>query len=448
MTDVTILPTPPKWPRILLPAESAARAKGSTRHSDRSSAAPLPAAFAALRAAVEDLHAEGVLDLVEQSGLRGRGTTPGLPTAAKWRACAAAPADRRYVVVNAWQSDPAVMTDRVLLERNATAVLEGAIIAAFAVGASEIVIALRAEAVDAVAAMEAAIGSARAGGNLGTNVLGSGVEIEASVRTLRGAYMLGEETVLLKGLQGERGQPEQQPPYTTTRGLFGKPTLIHGPQMFAAVPALVAEGAGLFAGTGEEGARGTILVQVFGLVAKPGIVEVPLGTEIGEILAAAGGMPGRGRVKALLVGGPSGALLPPEAVALPYDQAALEGAGTHIGSGSITVIEQGSCVVDLAAALTRFCADQACGKTIPCRIGLRRLAEIGARICDGEPRGDELTRLADLSSDIVESALCDHERRATLALRSVVRYFRDDLDAHLLRNECPAGICHPAAAIS
>jgi NADH:ubiquinone oxidoreductase subunit F (NADH-binding) len=445
MTDVTILPTPPKWPRVLLPVAPDAPATPSSRRSGRSSAPALPESFAALRAAVEDLRAEGVLDLLEKSGLRGRGTTPGLPTGAKWRACATAPADRRYVVVNAWQSDPAVLTDRVLIERNATAVLEGAIIAAFAVGASEIVVALRAEAVAAVTAMEAAIASARAGGNLGASVLGSGVEIEASVRTLQGAYMLGEETVLLKGLQGERGQPEQQPPFTTTRGLFGKPTLIHGPQMFAAVPALVAEGAGLFAGTGEEGARGTILVQVSGAVAKPGIVEVPLGTEIGEILAAAGGTPGRGRVKALLVGGPSGALLPPEAVTLPYDQAALEGAGAHIGSGSITVIEQGACVVDLAAALTRFCADQACGKTIPCRIGLRRLAEIGARIRDGEPRGDELTRLADLSADIVESALCDHERRSTLALRSVVRYFRDDLDAHLLRNECPAGICHPAA---
>jgi NADH:ubiquinone oxidoreductase subunit F (NADH-binding) len=442
MTAVTILPTPPTWPRILLPAEHAAHGRGV----GRAAPAAAPAPFAALQAAIEDLRAEGVLAAVERSGLRGRGSTPGIATGQKWRACAAAPADRRYVVVNAWQSDPAVLTDRVLLERNPHAVLEGAAIAAFAIGATEIIVAVRTEATEAIAAMETAIAAARATGRLGSNVLGSGVAIEASVRPLQGAYMLGEETVLLKGLQGERGQPEQQPPYPTTRGLFGKPTLVHGPQTFAAVPALLAGGEALLEATGAEGSRGTVLVQVSGAVARPGIVEVPLGIPIREIVHAAGGMPTHHRMKAMLVGGPSGGILPPQAQDLAYDQATLESAGAHIGSGSITVIETGACVVDLAAALTRFCADQACGKTIPCRIGLRRLAEIGARICDGEPRGDELARLADLSADIVDSALCDHERRATLALRSVVRYFRDELDAHLLRNECPSGICHPAAA--
>jgi NADH:ubiquinone oxidoreductase subunit F (NADH-binding) len=442
MTDVTILPTPPKWPRILLPAEHAPHGRGATRASP----AAAPSAFAALRAAIMDLRAEGVLAAVERSGLRGRGSAPGIATGAKWRACAATPADRRYVVVNAWQSDPAVLTDRVLLERNPYAVLEGAAIAAFAVGATEIIVAVRTEATEAIAAMEAAIAAARTMGHIGINALGSGVEIEASVRPLQGAYMLGEETVLLKGLQGERGQPEQQPPYPTTRGLFGKPTLVHGPQTYAAVPALLAGGEAMLERSGGEGNFGTVLVQVSGAVAKPGIVEVPLGTPIREIVQAAGGLPTHHRMKAMLIGGPSGGILPPVAQDLAYDQATLEGAGAHVGSGSIAVIETGACVVDLASALTRFCADQACGKTIPCRIGLRRLAEIGARICDGEPRGDELTRLADLSSDIVESALCDHERRATLALRSVVRYFREELDAHLLRNECPAGICHPAAA--
>ena len=448
MTGVTILPTPAQWPRVLLPAEHAAHGGHGAAHTvDPAALGPAVArgAFDALRAAIEDLGADGVLAAVEKSGLRGRGSAPGLPTGAKWRACAETPADRRYVVVNAWQSDPAVLTDRVLLERNPYAVLEGAVVAAFAVGASEIIVAVRAEAVEAIAVMESVISAAGSAGYLGLDVLGSGLEIEASVRPLRGAYMLGEETVLLKGLEGKRGQPEQQPPCPTTRGLFDRPTLIHGPQTFAAVPSVLTGGDSQPDETGAEGRRGAVLVQVSGAVVKPGIVEVPLGTPIRDIIHAAGGVPTHHRMKALLIGGPSGGILPPEAQSLAYDQATLEGSGAHIGSGSITVIETGTCVVDLAAALTRFCADQACGKTIPCRIGLRRLAEIGARICDGEPRGDELTRLADLSSDIVDSALCDHERRSTLALRSIVRYFRDDLDAHLLRNECPAGICHPAA---
>jgi NADH:ubiquinone oxidoreductase subunit F (NADH-binding) len=438
MTEATILATPAAWPRLLLPAQPA---------GEPSALEPAVAhgAFAGLRAAIEGLRAEGVLAAVEKSGLRGRGTGPGRATGEKWRACAAAQADRRYVVVNAYQSDPAVLTDRILLEANPYAVLEGAAIAAFAVGASEVIVAVRVEAAEAIATMETAIAAARGAGYLGLDVMGSGLEIEVSVRPLQGAYMLGEETVLLKGLEGKRGQPEQQPPYTTARGLFGKPTLVHGPQLFATVPSLLTGGAALLAETGVEGNRGTVLVQVSGAVARPGIAEVPLAVPIREIVQAAGGVPAPHKLKALLVGGPTGGILPPEALDLAYDQAALEGAGAHIGSGSITVIGEGACVVDLAAALTRFGADQACGKTIPCRIGLRRLAEIGARICDGEPRGDELTRLAELSSDIVESALCDHERRATLALRSVVRYFRDELDAHLLRNECPAGICRQSA---
>jgi NADH-quinone oxidoreductase subunit F len=438
MTTAAILATPVRWPRFLLPATPAADPVDLD-------AAVAAGAFSGLRAAVEAMRARAVIETIVQSELRGRGDA-GLPTGEKWLACARTQAEGRYVVVNAYQSDPAVLTDRILIERNPYAVIEGAAIAAYAVGASEVIVAIRAEAADTIRVLESAIAAAEAGGYLGSSVLGTETEIYVSVKPLQGSYMLGEETVLLKGLEGKRGQPEQQPPYTTTRGLFGRPTLIHGPQTFAAVPAILTAGAARFVETGAETSRGTILVQVSGAVAKPGIVEVPLGTPIGDILDAAGGVPSSHRLKAILVGGPSGGILPPAGVSVAYDQDSLQAAGAYIGSGSIVVVDQTSCVVDLAAVLTRFCADEACGKTIPCRIGLRRLAEIGARICEGQPRGDELTRLADLSSDIVESALCDHERRATLALTSVVRYFRDELDAHILRNSCPAGICQPKAA--
>jgi NADH:ubiquinone oxidoreductase subunit F (NADH-binding) len=446
MTSAAILTTPARFPRLLLPATPPANPLDLE-------AATAAGAFTALQNAVDELQADGVIKALVESGMRGRGGS-GVPIGEKWRACAqagagavaGAEAGGRYVVVNAYQADPAVMTDRVLIETNPYAVIEGAAIAAFAVGASGVVVAIRAEATDAIRTIEKAIAAAEAAGYIGANVLGTGTEILFSVRPMQGSYMLGEETVLLKGLEGKRGQPEQQPPYTTTRGLFGKPTLVHGPQTFAAVPTILSGGIEGFAETGARSFAGTVLVQISGAVAQPGVAEVPFGVTIREILDVAGGVPAPHKLKALLVGGPSGGILPAEGLSVGFDHDSLAKAGAYVGSGSIVVIDQHSCVVDLAAVLTRFCADQACGKTIPCRIGLRRLAEIGARICEGQPRDDEITRLTDLSADIVGSALCDHERRATLALTSVVRYFRDELDAHIVRNTCPAGICQPKAA--
>ena len=437
MTASKILAAPARFPRVLLP---------STLPADPIDldAAVAAGAFNALRTAVEELKADGVITAVTESGMRGRGRG-GLPIGEKWRACARAAGNRRYVVINAYQSDPAVVTDRLLLERNPYAVIEGAAIAAFAVGAGEVIVALRAEATNAIRIVQAAIDAAEAGGYIGENILGSGTEIRFSVRPLQGNYMLGEETVLLKGLEGKRGQPEQQPPYTTTRGLFGAPTLIHGPQTLAAVPTILSGGNAGFLETDPRTFAGTVLVQISGAVAHPGVAEVPFGVTLREILDVAGGVPNPHKLKGLLVGGPSGGILPADGLSVTFDHDSLDAAGAQVGSGSIVVLDQHSCVVDLAAVLTRFCADEACGKTIPCRIGLRRLAEIGARICEGQPRGDEIGRLTDLSLDISASALCDHERRATLSLLSVVRYFRDDLDAHLLRNTCPAGVCQPKA---
>jgi NADH:ubiquinone oxidoreductase subunit F (NADH-binding) len=438
VTSMAILPTPARFPRVLLPANL----PDDPTDLDAAVAA---GRFGALRAALSELKPEGVLKALGESGMRGRGNR-GVPVGDKWLSCASTPSDRRYVVVNAYQSDPAVMTDRILIERNPYAVLEGAAIAAFAVGANEVIVAIRPEATEAIAILAKAIKAAEAAGYLGASVLDSGVAIQVGVRQLQGAYMVGEETVLLKALEGKRGQPEQQPPYTTTRGLFGKPTVIHGPQTFASVPTILSGGLPEFAETSARAFAGTVLVQISGSVSSPGIAEVPFGVTLREVLDVAGGVPASRHAKAILVGGPSGGLLPTSSLAVTFDHGALDKAGAQVGSGSIVVIDQHTCVVDLAATLTRFCADEACGKTIPCRIGLRRLSEIGARICEGQPRGDEATLLTDLAYDIVESALCDHERRATLALTSVVRYFRDELDAHILRNTCPAGVCLPKAS--
>ena len=451
MTTSNLLATPEKWPHLLLPATGASGANGAAGAAGASGADPTDldaavaaGAFKALTAAIRDMTAGEIVAALAVSGLRGRGGA-GFPTSEKWRACALAQADRRYIVVHAYQADPAVFADRLILERNPYALLEGAAIAAVAVGASDIIVAVRTEWSEAIATLENAIREAEAAGYLGYDVLGSGRDIQVEVKPLQGAYMLGEETVLLKGIEGRRGQPEQQPPYPTTKGLYGKPTLVHNAQTFVVIPGIIAGDSASSIETGAKDVHGTVLVQISGSVANPGLAEIPLGTAIGDIVAMAGGVPAPHTVKALLVGGPFGGILPPEAMKMPYEFEALEAAGAWMGSGSIVVVDERSCLVDLASVLTRFCADQACGKTIPCRIGLRRLAEIGARICEGQPRGDEIERLTDLAADIVASRLCDHERRSTLPLVSLVRYFRDELDAHIVRSTCPAGICHPMA---
>ena len=431
-----LLATPPAWPKILL--ERAAAADPTDLD-----AAVRAGAFDGLRRAIRDLGPAGTIAMIAESGLRGRGGS-GYPTADKWRTAAETEAPRRYVVANGYGADPAAGTDRFLMEHDPFAVVEGAAIAAFAVGASETIIAVRTEATETIRRLEAAIGAAEEAGFLGFDVLGSGQDLTMTVRPVQGAYMLGEETVLLKALEGKRGQPEQRPPHPAERGLNDMPTVVNNVQTLAAVPWILRNGAEAFAATGAGHARGTILVQVR-TPAGEGVAEVPLGTPISEIIALGGALP-RGRsIKALLVGGPSGGLLPADLVNTPYDFESIREAGAHIGSGSVIVADDRACVVDLARLLTRFCASEACGKTIPCRIGTRRLVEIADRAIDGRPRPTDLTLLVDLSADIVGSALCDHERLTTFPLASAMRYFRSELDDHLLRSSCPAGVCHPIA---
>ena len=430
------LATPAGWPTILLERADAADPTDLD-------VAVRAGAFDGLRRSIRDLGPTGTIATIAASGLRGRGGS-GFPTAEKWRAAAGTPASRRYVVANGYGADPAAGTDRYLLEHDPFGVVEGTAIAAFAIGATEAIIALRSEAAETIRRLEAAIAAAEEAGFLGFDVLGSGHDLAVSVRPVQGAYMLGEETVLLKALEGKRGQPEQRPPHPAVRGLFEMPTVVNNVQTLAAVPWIVRHGAEAFRATGSPGNTGTILLCVRG-PSGDGIAEVPLGTPLREIVKLSGALP-RGRsVKAILVGGPSGGLLPAELFDTPYDFESLRAAGAHVGSGAVVVADDRACVVDLARLLTRFCASEACGKTIPCRIGTRRLVEIADRIVDGRPRPTDTTLLADLSADIVASALCDHERLTTLPLASGMRYFRFELDDHLLRSSCPAGVCHPIA---
>jgi NADH:ubiquinone oxidoreductase subunit F (NADH-binding) len=437
----TVLRTPAGWPAVIL-ARAFTAAERGTDTTDLD-AAVRRGAFEGLKRAVRDYGPAGTISTIAASGLRGRGGA-GFPTGEKWRVAATTPAPRRFVVGNGYGADPSSFTDRALLEADPFAVIEGLAIAAYAIGAAEAVLAVRTEDAEATRRLEAAIGAAEDAGFIGPDMLDSGHDLTVTIRPVQGAYMLGEETVLLKALEGRRGQPEQRPPHPAERGLFGMPTVVQNVQTLAAVPWILVNGAEAFAAIGSKASPGTILVQLRG-ADRSGVAEIPLGTPLREIVALAGSL-GRGRtLKAILVGGPSGGILPPELLDTPYEFDALRAAGAHIGSGSIVVADNRACIVDLGRLLTSFCATEACGKTIPCRIGTRRLVEISERVTTGRPRPTDVQLLADLSADIVDSGLCDHERLSTLPLTSGMRYFGPELDDHILRSSCPAGVCRPIA---
>ncbi|MEI7742563.1 MAG: NADH-ubiquinone oxidoreductase-F iron-sulfur binding region domain-containing protein [Chloroflexota bacterium] len=433
---MSFLATPSGWTRVLT-----GRADAIATGPADLDAAVRAGAFEGLKKAVHD-GATLTTATVGEAGLGGR-TGAGFSAADKWRAVAGSGAAQRYVIANGYGADPSVHTDAALLAADPYAVIEGLAIAAFATGASEAILVVRGENDALVRMLEGAVGAAEEAGFIGDDVLNTGHRITVTVRGLQGSYMLGEQTVLVKALEGKRGQPDQVPPHPTERGLFDKPTVVHNVQTLAAVPWIVREGADAYRSAGRNGAAGTMLVQLRGPLGG-GVAEVPMGVPLAELVQLAGGTGSRG-LKAVLVGGSTGGLLPAGALDTPFEPAALAAAGATIGSGSVTLADDRTCVVDLARLLTRFAADSACGKSIPCRIGLRRLSEIGDRIAAGTPRLNDAALIEDLSHDIAASALCEHERLATLAFTSGVRYFRSEIDDHLLRSTCPAGVCTPIA---
>lgn len=431
---VTILPAPAAWPRILLPAD------GPTDPLDLDGAVAA-GAFTGLRRATRELGPTGTIATIAAAGLRGRGG--GFPTAEKWRTVASQPGRTRFVVVTALDGDPGVAIARELLTRRPYAVLEGAAIAALATGATTIVVAVRGEDGAGVRALETAVAAATEAGYLGDNALGLGTTLAVEIRPVRGGLLLGEETVLLNVLANRRAQAEQRPPYPSEHGLDGRPTAVNNAATLAAVPWIVVNGADAFAAIGDPRAPGTALIQLSGAVATPGIAEVPTGAPLADIVDLAGGVPPGRSLKVLLVGGPSGGLLPAGLASTPYSFGPLRAAGAHPGSGSILVADESACVVDLARLLVRFCADEACGKTIPCRIGTRRMAEIAARMAAGLARPSDRGLALDLAADIDGSALCDHERQACNPLLTAIRHFGPEVDDHF-RGTCPAGVCLPA----
>ena len=400
--------------------------------------------YAALNRAVTQLSPEAVIAEIEAAGLRGRGGS-GFPTAEKWRVARGTGADRRIVVANLMGADPSSLGDRALAEGSPHLVLEGLLIAAYAVGASEAIVAVRREWTDAIDRLRAAVRDATDAHLAGYLVLGTDTSIQLSVWEGSGAYVAGEETALLHALAGDRGMPAIRPPYPATTGLWGAPTVVQNAETLAHVAWIISHSPEAFATVGSDASRGTKLVTIMGRVMEPGLVEVPLGTSLLDLVSMAGG--GAGTTKAVFVGGPGGGAIDVGQLTLPYDYEPMEKAGAIIGSGSVLVTDTATCMVDSARFFVDFSAREACGKAVPCRIGTRRLVEALDRILAATPRPNDFVMLRELSRKMSDTALCKLERLAPNPILTTLERFGDEYRAHAERGECLAGF-HPKIGVT
>jgi NADH:ubiquinone oxidoreductase subunit F (NADH-binding) len=401
-------------------------------------------AWQAWKKSVGSTNPPALVRLIADSGLRGRGGA-GYSTGAKWRAAAAQKADERYIIANGFEADPGARVDRTLMENDPHSVVEGVALAAYAIGARRAYIALRERSTLAKQRLESAIRLAEEQGYIGSNALNTGVDIHIEVVSVPGGMVVGEESVLIRAIENKRAQPDQRPPYPSQTGLYGRPTVVNNVETLSLVPWIVANGAKAFADIGDSDNPGTTLVQITGAVKTPGIVEVPLGMSVKKLLEVAGGF---GSGKAVLVGGPAGGFLPPAELDTLYTAAALNEKGAIWGSGSIVVAGPETCLVDMATTLERYLSDESCGKTIPCRIGIRRLYEIGQRATTGMSRPADVQNMQDLAADVRDAALCGLEYCAPNPFLTGMRYFADEFNAHFTRGECPAGVCSPVRVAS
>jgi NADH:ubiquinone oxidoreductase subunit F (NADH-binding) len=400
-------------------------------------AAEVAGAWTAWKKTATAMSPGAVIRTVSEAGLRGRGGA-GYPAADKWRAAAAVDADRRYVVANGFEADPGAMVDRTLMENDPHAIVEGVAFAAFAIGASHAYIAVRASLATAIKRLTAAVRLAEEAGYIGSDALGAGIDIHVEVVAIQGGMVVGEETTLLHAIENKRAQPDQRPPYPSSRGLWDRPTVVNNVATLASVPWIMANGAQAFAAVGDPNYPGTTLVQFAGALKTPGIVEVPLGMSVRKLLDIAAP---QANAKAVLVGGPAGGFLPPAELDTLYTPEALVAKGAMCGSGTVLAVGAETCLVEMATTLERFLSDESCGKTIPCRIGLRRLYEMGNRATTGMAAPDDAKNLVDLGNDVRAAALCGLEYCAPNPFLTGMRYFNDEFDAHFSHGTCPAGVC-------
>ena len=387
-----------------------------------------------------------VISLIKHSGLRGRGGA-GFPAGRKWDLCAHAEGYPKYVIANADEGDPGAFMDRSLLESDPHQTLEGLMIAGYAIGASSGIIYLRSEYPLAAERVQKAISQAEEAGLLGEHILGSDFSFRASLFRASGAFVCGEETALIQSLEGKRGMPRLRPPYPAIQGLKGKPTLINNVKTLSAVPQIALNGAQSFSSMGTEGSKGTMVFALVGKVNNAGLIEVPMGMTIGQLIFdLCGGIPKRKRFKAVQIGGPSGGCLPEKSLGLPIDFESLQEAGAMMGSGGMVVLDEDDCMVEVARYFLDFTQKESCGKCTLCRLGTRQMLGLLDDITQGKGKIGDLSLLRELAEAIQAGSLCNLGRTAANPVLTTLRYFPEEYEAHILQKECPARMCRALTA--
>ena len=403
--------------------------------------------YRALARVLLEMDSDEVIDIITKSGLRGRGGA-GFPTGKKWRSTADSKGDVKYVVCNADEGDPGAFMDRSILEGDPHAVLEAMEIAGFAIGAQKGFIYVRAEYPIAVQRLKIAIEQARNYGILGKNILGTDFSFDIEIRLGAGAFVCGEETALLESIEGKRGQPRVKPPYPAQVGLWGKPTLINNVETYANIAQIILKGPEWYSSIGTENSKGTKVFALGGNVNNVGLVEVPMGTTLREIVYdIGGGIPNGRDFKAAQTGGPSGGCIPKEHLDTPIDYESLKQIGSMMGSGGLIVMDDTKCMVCLAKFYLQFTVSESCGKCTPCRIGTKRMLEILERLCSGEGEEYDIYRLEKLAVNIQKSSICGLGQSAPNPVISTLKYFRDEFRQHAIEKECKAMECKALAKI-
>lgn len=397
--------------------------------------------YEALGKALTEMTPQQVIDLILESGLRGRGGA-GFPTGRKWAMAAANKADQKYVCCNADEGDPGAFMDRSILEGDPHVVLEAMAIAGYAIGASQGYIYVRAEYPIAVDRLRIAINQAREYGLLGNNIFGTDFCFDIDIRLGAGAFVCGEETALMTSIEGHRGEPHPRPPFPALKGLFQKPTILNNVETWANVPQIILKGADWFKGMGTEKSSGTKVFALGGNINNTGLVEVPMGTTLREIIEEiGGGIPDGKKFKAAQTGGPSGGCIPASLIDTPIDYEGLMAIGSMMGSGGLIVMDEDNCMVDIAKFFLSFTVDESCGKCAPCRIGTKRMYEMLSQICKGNATLEDIDKLESLCYEIKAGSLCALGQTAPNPVLSTLKYFRDEYEAHVVDKKCPAHVC-------
>ena len=397
--------------------------------------------YAALEKVLTSMTPDDVINEVSASGLRGRGGA-GFPTGRKWSFAKASQGEIKYVVCNADEGDPGAFMDRSVLEGDPHCVLEAMAIAGYAIGAHQGYIYVRAEYPVAVARLNIAIKQAREYGLLGKNILGLGFDFDIEIRLGAGAFVCGEETALLTSIEGHRGEPRPRPPFPAVKGLFGKPTIINNVETWANINPIIVNGAAWFASIGTQTSAGTKVFALGGKITNVGLVEVPMGTTLREIVEEiGGGIPGGKKFKAAQTGGPSGGCIPAECIDTPIDYDSLIAIGSMMGSGGMIILDEDDCMVDISKFYLEFTADESCGKCTPCRIGTKRLLQLLTKITEGKGEPEDLVKIEELASHMKQSSLCALGQSAPNPILSTLRYFRQEYVDHIENKRCDAGVC-------